>query len=401
MLTESEETMADSQKSSPPRRDLSRREFIKSASLGLTLAAERSVRPAVPTQIASYPRVGIARCKRYDFDILKASLATLFDGLTGIQNLVNHKTVTVKVNLTSYRPATIYTLPVIDTIYTHPLVTLAACKLFEEYGAARIIICESLPTNDETKTAFYNQGYDPALFESMLRNVMFENTRNRGTDTRYRTFPVGDQPYVYKSFDLNYCYYDTDVMVSIAKLKNHDIAGITLTMKNLFGITPNSIYGDPGNERATQVRMLLHNGNQRPAADGEILPAVSVGNPGFRIPRIVTDICRARPIDLAIVDGIVSQSGGEGSWNGQQLGVTVPNLLIAGKNCVATDAVGTAVMGFDPTAADWTKPFYNGANTFRLANERGMGPNSLEDIEVFGLSVDEARYNYLPGKKNS
>ena len=56
-------------------------------------------------------------------------------------------------------------------------------------------------------------------------------------------------------------------------------------------------------------------------------------------------------------------------------------------------------MGFDPLAEDFTKPFYNGANTIRLAAERDIGTNRLEEIEVVGLSVDEARYSYLPGAK--
>ena len=37
---------------------------------------------------------------------------------------------------------------------------------------------------------------------------------------------------------------------------------------------------------------------------------------GYRIPRVVVDICAARPIDLAIIDGIESMGGTEGPWSG-------------------------------------------------------------------------------------
>lgn len=376
-----------------------RRNFLKTASMGVMLAGERSALTASNTRIDAYPIVGVDRCRRYDFAEVKASLSRLFDWIGGVSSLVKGKTVTIKVNLTSYRSVGVYTLSTVETVYTHPIVTLAACDLFQDYGANRIVICESNPTNDETRESFNRQYYDVALFESTIQNLEWENTRNKGTGSSYITMPVGEGAYIYKSFDLNYRYYDTDVFVSIAKMKNHDIAGLTLSMKNLFGIAPNAIYGDPGNEQATQIRNMFHNGKTRPAANGEILPVAS-NDPGYRIPRIIVDLNRARPIDLSIIDGITAQSGGEGQWNGAQIGIAVPNVLIAGKNGVAVDAVGAAIMGFDPMAEDFTKPFYNAANTLRLAAEQSLGTNNLNEIDVVGLGIRDARYNYLPGKKN-
>ena len=63
---------------------------------------------------------------------------------------------------------------------------------------------------------------------------------------------------MFSAFDFNHAYEDTDVLVSLAKLKNHATAGVTLSMKNLFGLPPNSLYGsDAGKETAT--------GSPRPA----------------------------------------------------------------------------------------------------------------------------------------
>jgi hypothetical protein len=60
--------------------------------------------------------------------------------------------------------------------------------------------------------------------------------------------------YMFSSLELNHSYHDTDVMISLAKLKRHITAGVTLSMKNLFGITPNALYGDEaGSEKAIEA----------------------------------------------------------------------------------------------------------------------------------------------------
>jgi uncharacterized protein (DUF362 family) len=70
---------------------------------------------------------------------------------------------------------------------------------------------------------------------------------------------------------------------------------------------------------------------------------------GYRIPRFVADIVAAMPIHLAIVDGIETIAGAELPRAGYTKMVS-PGVLLAGTNCVTTDAVGAAVMGFDPMA---------------------------------------------------
>ncbi len=372
---------------------VSRRSFLQAASAGLLISQARPLRAGSGLPTAP---VAIARCRRYEFDLIKSTLSGLFDLIGGVQSLVRGKTVTVKINLTGGWNAPTYTLPPELTTYTHPLVTMAACSLFSDYGAQRIIICESLYTTGETRSAYAGFGYDPALFESTVPNLEWEDTHNKGTGGSYRTLATGEGAYLYSSFHFNYRYVDTDVLVSIPKMKNHLIAGITLSMKNLFGTTPSALYSSgQDNEFTTDARTtVLHEGGLS-AAGGEILPIPST-DPGLRVPRAVVDILRARPIDLAVVDGIVSMHGGEGAWHNTRLGITVPGLLIAGRNSVCTDAVTASVMGYDPEAADGSKPFYNGANMLRLASERGVGTHLLPEIDVAGMSIAEARYTFQP-----
>jgi uncharacterized protein (DUF362 family) len=115
------------------------------------------------------------------------------------------------------------------------------------------------------------------------------------------------------------------------------------------------------------------------------------------VPRIVADICAARPIHLAIIDGITSMSGGEGPWcrEAGPLKFTSPGVLIVGLNPVSTDAVGTAAMGYDnPRAVRGTKPFHFCDNHLLLAEQAGVGVADLAQIDLRGLSLEKARYPY-------
>ena len=77
---------------------------------------------------------------------------------------------------------------------------------------------------------------------------------NVNTGSVFPLLPWGG--YVFPYYVLNHSYEDTDVYVSLAKLKNHATAGVTLSLKNSFGIQPNSLYGDDaGSEHATSARV--------------------------------------------------------------------------------------------------------------------------------------------------
>jgi len=108
------------------------------------------------------------------------------------------------------------------------------------------------------------------------------------------------------------------------------------------------------------------------------------------------DVCAARPIHLAIIDGIMAMSGGEGPWCGEErLKATSPGVLVAGLNPVSTDAVGAAVMGYaNPRAARGVKPFQDCDNHLLLAEQAGLGTADLAQIDVRGLAIAKARYPY-------
>jgi len=155
---------------------------------------------------------------------------------------------------------------------------------------------------------------------------------------------------MFSYFKLNYRYSDAEVMVSLAKMKNHVTAGVTLSMKNMFGITPNSLYGTEAGTRgeaATAYRGCLHTRAEGgvPELPGE-LSGFEDQDAYFRVPRIVTDLVAARPVHLAIIDVSRPCPGARagGTTPVRQLAPLDPGVLIAGLNPVATDAVAARVM---------------------------------------------------------
>jgi hypothetical protein len=172
-------------------------------------------------------------------------------------------------------------------------------------------------------------------------------------------------------------------------------------MKNCFGNLPTTVYGDnvPKDEPLVVPKSgrgaVFHQGSRQPAslAAPELDPS-SPRHEGYRLPRVVVDLCAARPIDLAIVDGVETIGGSEGPWVGGE--PCRPGLLLAGTSCVNTDAVGTAVMGYDPMARGGSPPFYTCDNYLELGERAGLGSRELARIEVAGLSVAEARFDFAP-----
>jgi len=379
--------------------NLNRRELIKGLSAaagGLYLAPTR----LLATTTAPTAPVAVARCSTYG-PAMVTTLAAMFDQLGGLRKLVSGKTVAIKINVTGSSTQRFNGMSQGQTYWVHPQVVSATVHLLGQAGARRIRLVES-PTSSRVHTLeeFISQaGWKLSDFTSAASGVEFENTNFAGPSIKYTRFSVPGGGLLFKAYDLNRSYEDCDVFVSLAKLKEHSTAGLTGAMKNLFGITPTTIYGeeagvDEPSHEAGGARSPLHNGNRQPSRSSlpELNPQ-SPRDPGYRVPRVTVDLVAARPIHLSIIDGIETVAGGEGPWVNHMRAVP-PGLLIAGTNCVTTDAVCAGLMGFDPMADRGTAPFENCDNTLRLAEERGIGTRDLKRIEVLGLPIAKGRIEF-------
>ncbi len=143
---------------------------------------------------------------------------------------------------------------------------------------------------------------------------------------------------------------EADAFVSVQKLKNHGFMGVTLTMKNLFGLMSLQPAGRP---RAYYHHLV-------------------------RMPYMLADLGRIFNPALNILDAMVCQASEE--WGPGDY-PQVPNTLIAGDHCVATDACAAWLMGHDPQS-DWlTPPFHRDRNSLRVAAEGGFGTVDLAQID--------------------
>jgi len=129
-------------------------------------------------------------------------------------------------------------------------------------------------------------------------------------------------------------------IVSAAKLKTHTATGVTLGMKNMFGLLPD------------KFKTKYH-------AKG--------------ISKVIVDINSVLKPALTVIDGFVGMEG-KGPVDGTPVKMDV---IIAGKNVVATDAVGCRVMGIDP----------HSIKHLCRAQEKALG--NIDNIEVVGEKIED------------
>jgi uncharacterized protein (DUF362 family) len=392
---------------------MTRRQWLAASGAGLAAVANagRELRasaalPTDPVSVGKYP--GYAKA-------VVDQLARQFDQIGGLGSLMRGKTVTVKLNLTGSGRFPGFTEG--QTYWVHPDMVGACCHLFGKAGAKRIRLVEGTYEGESLDDKMLDAGWDMQAIRNSAPVVEFVQTSTRGSAKGYTRMKV-PHPYIFPAFDLNWAYDETDVFVSLAKLKEHEECGLTLSIKNMFGVTPISIYGDDAgvdepNENPRKAReQIMHYGNREPSksAPAELDPK-SLRYEGYRVPRICVDVTMARPIHLAILDGIETCTTGEGPWVTGAKHVQ-PGVVVVGRNPVTTDTVAAAVMGFDPRAGRGQSAFKVAKthpetaddpkwadNIMLLAEAKGLGSAHLSRIEVRGVPIDKAKFDFAALRK--
>ncbi len=387
---------------------LTRREFLLSGvgaagvlAAGRLLPAETAEKvyyPSVhlPTALPASP-VAIERCRSYDPVVLREKLDAACNLVGGLKKLVGNKTVSIKINVTG-GPGTLANLPGYRTYQSNPNLLAALCAALSDAGARRMVVLESQYSLKPPEEVLAGGGWDIRAIQSAGGNrVSFQDTRHRGQWPQYSRLKVPWGGFLFPAFDVNQAYEKTDVFISLAKLKDHLSTGVTLSIKNLFGMAPTSLYGhDAPNENSLSYRgPILHNGKVAvpagvPKEIGQHVPVLWK----YRVPRVTADCLGARPIDLAVIDGIETNRAGEGPWAAKVQPIQ-PGLLLVGRNPVCTDAVATAAMGYDPLAPHFAFPFPS-ENHLRLLHSVGVGEIDPQRIEIRGLPLKEAVCPFNP-----
>ena len=241
-------------------------------------------------------RVAIRQVGHYDADLS----AILFETLREFRLPVSGRTVLLKPNLVGLDPERV--------MDTHPGVIAAAREGFLRLGAASVLV-----------------GDGPSMerdFEAVVESLRFRETlgRLKGTVVDLnlddpRRVSLRTRASKLRELYLPSSVLQADFVVSMPKLKTHHWAGVTLSLKNMFGIVPGGCYGWPKN--------ILH----WAGITNAILDITSTVRPNF-----------------AIVDGIVGMEG-----NGPIQGTPKPcGVLVLGDDPVAVDATCTRIMGLRP-----------------------------------------------------
>ena len=169
----------------------------------------------------------------------------------------------------------------------------ALCGVLADAGARRIVIVESQFSGGTPEEVLGRGGWDiHAIRSAGAQRVTFEDTRNRGPWRNDCRLAVPWGGFIFPAFLSISAYEKTDVFISLAKLKEHINAGVTMSVKNLFGITPVALRHDKADENGLCGRgNILHYGKQTVAAG---IPAeVDQKEPRnwrYRLPRVTADL---------------------------------------------------------------------------------------------------------------
>ncbi|MEM3464698.1 MAG: DUF362 domain-containing protein, partial [Candidatus Bathyarchaeia archaeon] len=134
------------------------------------------------------------------------------------------------------------------------------------------------------------------------------------------------------------------IIISVPKLKLHRMATVTLGLKNMMG--------------ALASKGSMHNG---------------------WLSKNIADLASLLTPSLTVIDGIIAGEGHETSGNPVEM-----DLVIAGVDSVAVDAVGAAVMGVDPKEV----------KHLVLAEEKGLGTCDLNKITIIGEPLEKVKRTF-------
>jgi uncharacterized protein (DUF362 family) len=198
-------------------------------------------------------------------------------------------------------------------INTHPVVIRAAREAFLRLGAKSVVVAEG-PGHERDTEGILEELRLRDYIGPLDRSFVDLNTDEVSqVETRTRASRL-------KSLYLPKSVLAADFVVSMPKMKTHHWVGVTLALKNMFGIVPGSCYGWPKN-------------------------ALHWAGLGKSILDINTTV---RP-DFAIVDGIVGMEG-----NGPIQGTPkASGVLVAGDDPVSVDATCARLMGLVPERIDY------------------------------------------------
>lgn len=228
-----------------------------------------------------------------------------------------------------------------DAVTTHPSVVAAMCELVTEAGGVPIVGDGSgitRPDSTATAEALRMSGIEEAALNHGAELINFETSGFVEVDV-----PDGKQ---FSRLHIAKAVLDADIIISLPKLKTHELTLYTGAVKNFFGAIPRK---DRKAAHFLEDRELF----------GEA----------------VVDIYSFIKPHLAVMDGVIGMEG-----DGPSAGTPISaGVIMASYDCVALDVVASELIGFDPLHIPINK----------AALARGLGTahpeivgKALEDVKI-------------------
>ncbi|MBI4848709.1 MAG: DUF362 domain-containing protein [Nitrospirae bacterium] len=239
---------------------------------------------------------------------------------------VRGKSVYIKPNLTGGCPSK-------DGMTTD--IGLVRAVIERLHDCPRITIGESC---SDTVKAFDELGYRELAKE-------FPNVRLEDIRTAKIVWKPVPKPYHTSEMPFNAGVFEHEYIINLAKMKTHSLAGVTLCMKNIFGLVP------------TRKQKLMY-------------------HPFIR--RAILDMNQIVPSHFCLIDGVWGNEFDEVQSTPLYSGV-----VIAGENILAVDTIGASVMGID----------LHQNETYQMAFELRGTP----EINLLGAEIEDAKISYRQG----
>jgi uncharacterized protein (DUF362 family) len=267
----------------------------------------------------------IAKVPRYNDDI-RSTILSGFRELGVRFEEIKGKSILLKPNLVETRSNAPH-------INTHPAVIRASIEAFRSFGASSVVVAEGSGHCRDTLRLLEETGIADVLKEDRVPFVDFNY------DDVYTVPNAGGRSRL-KTLTLPQTLQKVDWIVSMAKMKTHHWAGVTLSMKNLFGLMPGSFYGWPKN--------VLHHAG---------------------IEDCILDIYATVKPHFAIIDGIIGMEG-----DGPIMGTPKEaGVIVMGRNFPAVDATCARIMEINPQRVDYLAGASSRLGAIREENIRQRG----------------------------
>jgi len=230
--------------------------------------------------------------------ILGPPRAATFEGLSVFRLSVSGKSVLLKPNLIEDLPG---------PVSANPILVGAAARCFLRMGARRVVVADGPGHQRDTELVVRSTGLEQQLAELGIEFV--DLNRDEVRKVKLRAYSGLCESWLPRAVRAS------GFIVSMPKIKTHHWAGVTLSLKNMFGVVPGIKYGWPKNP--------LH---------------------WHGIHESILDICATVPIHYVIADGIQAIEG-NGPLHGT---VRQLNRIVLADDPVAADATCARLMGFEP-----------------------------------------------------